>query len=65
MLGDVKIIDNRSGQVCTREYFCGKCGASIGKTIGVWPRQNTRLSETKTCLRCKTNNTFNIIGQNL
>lgn len=65
MLGDVKIIDKKAGQSCTWEYFCGNCGASMGRTIGYWPAPWTRRTEIKTCLRCKTKNTFNIIGQKL
>ena len=47
MLEDVKIIDKRSGQFATWEYFCGNCGASMGKTDGQWPGANIRSTQTK------------------
>ena len=46
MLGDVKIIDKRSGGwASTWEYFCGN---SMGRTVGNWPSASTRRTETKT-----------------
>ena len=44
MLGDVKIIDKRSGGwASTWEYFCGNCGASMGRRSGPYPFRSVAL----------------------
>lgn len=66
MLGKIEITRQGNGQSCWWEYYCGNCGKRIGTTTGgSWPGPNSRRTENKKCISCKTDNVFNIIGKKL